>query len=905
MKRYFTLFFIFIFSTNVVFSATFSTIKGTVKDAQTKEELIGASIWIKEQKTGTVTGLDGSFHLQLNQFPVTLVYSYIGYVSQEIIIENSKQTTLNILLMPNAQQLEGVVIRAESVRNTDIGARTIERNALNVMNVVSARSIEISPDMTVANVIQRMSGVVMERDNSGDGQYALLRGMDKRFNYTLVNGVKIPSPDNKNRFVPLDIFPSELLDRLEVTKALTADMEGDGIGGAINMVMKDAPSDLQVTANLSTSVNSQFFSRDFQTFNHSAIDRQSPDGKYGLGFPSDMSHFTTKNLRVTEKSSLPMGIAGGFSAGGRVFKDKLGIVVASSYSNAYRGNTSDVYGIVGSSGSQHITNRFFSTEQTRLGTHAKFDLRLNKNHKLMWYNAYMDFQNKQVRDAIGGSTQVRTSQTVRMRWNHQSILTSTLKGDHHFLNNKLCFNWSLAYGRAFNETPDNTTIRLNVMGDEVSAYATGVATRRWEENSDNDKAVYANLIYFTRIGAVNVEWSTGVVLRDKQRESLFYEYKFRPASSTPQLKGEDWNHFDEIKMDLETISLLDPLNYDASEKINASYIQSKITLSKLQMIAGLRMEHTRQGYDLRFPLGGDTKPIGFQEYYSWLPSFHTRYELDRNTNLRFSYVKAINRPSFFEIVPYMKEFEDYREVGNPELRHTVADNFDLRYEYFPRSSEQIMVGVFYKYIKDPIEYGMAETGRGANYMPDNLGNANNLGIEMDVTRYFRKFGVKANYTFTHSRIVQPKWLEIDNPNPYAEHSRIIIGKNQYRQLFGQAAHVANISLLYRDMENGWNGQIAFSYTSKRLVDISRWYNEDIWQDGFIRLDASIEKTFPKIRLTVFAKASNLLNTPMYLYLDPNNPKDERFDNYARRKGGRIERIEHYGVNILIGLKYKL
>jgi hypothetical protein len=69
-----------------------------------------------------------------------------------------------------------------------------------------------------------MSGVIEERNSNGDGQYALLRGMDKRNNYTLVNGLKIPSPDNKNRFVPLDIFPSGLLDRLEVSKALPANI---------------------------------------------------------------------------------------------------------------------------------------------------------------------------------------------------------------------------------------------------------------------------------------------------------------------------------------------------------------------------------------------------------------------------------------------------------------------------------------------------------------------------------------------------------------------------------------------------------------------------------------------------------------------------------------------------------
>ena len=126
---------------------------------------------------------------------------------------------------------------------------------MNVVNVMSAKAIELSPDITVANVIQRMSGVTIERNSSGEGQYAILRGMDKRYNYTLVNGVKIPSPDNKNRFVPLDIFPSEMLDRLEVTKSLTANLEGDGIGGAVNLVMKDAPSERQFTVNLSTGYN--------------------------------------------------------------------------------------------------------------------------------------------------------------------------------------------------------------------------------------------------------------------------------------------------------------------------------------------------------------------------------------------------------------------------------------------------------------------------------------------------------------------------------------------------------------------------------------------------------------------------------------------------------------------------
>lgn len=203
--------------------------------------------------------------------------------------------------------LEGVTVVATNPGRTEAGARGIERSAMNVVNVMSAKAIELSPDITVANVIQRMSGVTIERNSSGEGQYAILRGMDKRYNYTLINGVKIPSPDNKNRFVPLDIFPSEMLDRLEVTKSLTANMEGDGIGGAVNLIMKDAPSERQFTANISTGYNAMYFDRDFQSFNHGAIVKQSPYEQ--MGKPEDnrvtMDNFTTDNLHMTWKSHCP------------------------------------------------------------------------------------------------------------------------------------------------------------------------------------------------------------------------------------------------------------------------------------------------------------------------------------------------------------------------------------------------------------------------------------------------------------------------------------------------------------------------------------------------------------------------------------------------------------------------
>ncbi|MDR0873888.1 MAG: TonB-dependent receptor [Prevotellaceae bacterium] len=808
---------------------------------------------------------------------------------------------------PRTESLAEVVIVGGEVRNTEFSARNIERNAVSVVNVMSAKAIELSPDLTVANVIQRMSGVTIERNSSGDGQYAILRGMDKRFNYTLVNGVKIPSPDNKNRFVPLDIFPSELLDRLEVTKALTADMEGDGIGGAVNLVMKDAPERWQFNVNLSTGYNAQFFGRDYQSFKPSAINRQSPNELYGLKYEAQMKNFSTANLHLNEGRA-PLNYAGGFSAGGRLFGQRLGVLLAGSYSDTYRGNSSDVYGATsGADGTQSITRRYFSNEQSRLGTHLKLDYRFSPRHKLMWYNAYMDFRNAQVREENGEKTQ-----NYRLRWNHQTIFNSTLKGSHAFLrNDKLRADWSLAYGDAFNETPDNVQIAMIVLNNLTKIDQNNSTTRRWEHNSDRDKAAYGNVHYdIAPAFGGTLTLSTGGMFRNKQRGSYFNEYRFTPMYDTKPpvsqheaIRGIDWNNFDEIKYGVAAFgNLSDPLNYDATEDIGAGYFSGKFIFRKWQVTAGIRAEHTQQGYDLKFPTEG-AQNSGQQDYTDWLPSLHVKYGVHRNANLRFSYARAINRPSFFEIVPYNMIYEDYKEKGNPNLQHTVADNFDLRYEFFPKASEQMMLGVFYKKIKNPIETGIETSGQDVYYMPKNFGDASNYGLEADVIKYFGWLGVKVNYTFTHSAITTEKAELVANPNRDAETNTIIINVNQTRPLYGQAAHVVNAALLFRDAKRGWDAQIAYSYTSNRLAAVSHYLDQDLWQAGYSRVDVSIEKSF-KMGLAVFAKASNLLDTPMIQYVHANK-SDNAQAGIERKNGGRVDRKEYYGQNILIGVKFKL
>jgi outer membrane receptor protein involved in Fe transport len=884
-----------------------SDIRGKVRDSATGEILVGATIYIKELKTGTASGLDGSFIIRnIAQGSYSVSCSFIGYqaIEKSITAGNNDIQTLNFNLVSLTKELGQVVITAQQEKNTDISARISEKVSNQVISVVSARTIELSPDLTVANVIQRVSGVTLERNSTGDGQYALLRGMDKRFNYTMVNGVKIPSPDNKNRFVPLDMFPSELLDRLEVTKSLNANMEGDGIGGAVNMAMKDAPAKMQMTANLSSGYNSLFFDDDDQTFDVSSINWKSPNEKYGLAYPVQMKDFTSKNLRLSHGKS-PPNLNGGFSFGDRYFDERIGILLAGSYQNNIRGNSSDLYSnSTDPDQQQTITHRFFSNHQTRLGLHAKLDFKLSPNHKLMWYNAFMDFTNAQVREAVS-----TTSRTTRFRFNRQSILASTLKGLHSFNNSRLNLDWSLSYGNALNETPDNVQINELIINSIASVDQNSGATRRWEHNSDRDLAGYANFQQRVNISdGVTLDLSSGGLYRTKARGSYFNEYTFKPYDETKTnprelIRGVDYNNYDEIKFSVNSYgNLSDPLNYDASEKIGAFYVMEKLAFANIQFVAGVRSEYTNQGYNLKFPTEG-ARNEGNQEYVDILPSFNLKLTLQENTNLRLAYSKALNRPSFFEIVPYSIIYEEYKERGNPDLKHTLAHNFDIRYEYFPTPSEQFMAGIFYKNIKNPIEFGMMNGfGQDVFYMPTNFGTANNYGLELDIIKYFSWFGIKANYTYTNSNITTTKMRVLPNPDPNAETNIITEYVNQTRPLYGQAAHVANISFLFREKNKGWDGQLAFSYTGNRLVIVSRYLNDDSWQSGYISMDASIERRFFK-GFTLFAKASNLLNSPMIQYVK-RNETNEMLTDVATYHGGIVERKEFYGLNFSIGIKFK-
>lgn len=911
---------------------SFAQVKGSVVDKNNNEPLQGAVIKFTNKNEGTksfmvTSGLDGTYFIRsATKGTYDVEITFIGYsdLLSIAVIEGTGSEVFDFKLERKQQQLEDVVIIGRGDRS-DYLTTQIERRSDNIVNAVSSKTIEISPDLSVANVTQRVPGVSLQRGTNGEGQYAIVRGMEKRYNYTLVNGIKIPSPDNKNRYVPLDIFPADLLERLEVTKTLTPNMEGDAIGGVVNMVMKDAPDRFSIRTNFAIGQSQTFWDGNkFEKFDHSQSSKLSPRVKNGTEYLASMDDFGT-NAFKHKSVSPPPAITAGLSIGGRLFKNKLGVLVAGSYQNSYRFVNSvflktETDRVDNSVSFTHILGRKYSFQQQRGGLHARLDYVFNPNNTIKLYvgdvrlieNKYRSQSDTGLVLGRVGPGTGRILNDTRTTRQVQNIFNTSLQGEHN-LASSLSMTWSAVYSKASSNQPDrgslvtSTGVTKDSEGhfQQQSIYMDNSTFRDWGRNSDEDKSGYLNLTYKTNLSEASIDWSIGGMYRDKTRNSDYDKYNIRPIPSPQVYNGNiDENTFYVFN---PQGSSSDALNYKAFEKVGAIYAMGKAELENLQVVFGARYENTNFNWKTSAPKSVEGA-IGSIKYYDILPSISLKYKLSSKQFLRASYFSSISRPGFYEVTPHTFDdgVSDYPEQGNPNLKRTTAENFDIRYEFFPKGLDQVLTGIFYKRINNPIEYAIVQRGANATfYSPDNFGNGSNYGFEFDLTKYLRVFGFKANYTFTQSKITTSKIRRFQKVN--ADGSTMLTQEevNQTRPLQGQSKHVANLSLLYKNSQKGIDAQISGVYTGGRINTVSPFLDNDIWQKGFIQLDFSAETRITK-RLSLYAKINNILNTPYKLEIRQKVPK-EKAEVIPFQKEGQnaFVRKDTYGASYLLGVRFRL
>ncbi|MGZ3832332.1 MAG: TonB-dependent receptor domain-containing protein [Mucilaginibacter sp.] len=951
MKRIFTLFISFL----LVSSSFASTISGYIFDKDSKEQLVGATVILEPGSVKTSSMLNGKYSISnVSTGKYRIKVSYIGYrsIDTAIDVRADENLKLNFYLVGNSSNLHEVSISAKSNKESDNYAKRIEQRANNLVNIVSANSIAISPDITVANVLARVSGVSVERGNNGDGQHAIIRGMDKRYNTTLINGVKIPSPDNKDRYVPLDIFPADLVERIEVSKSLTPDMEGDASGGVINMVMKTAPDGFRLEGNLGGGYSQLFSTRSFEGFSTSGVNSKSPAEILGLTTPAPVSAFPYRNLLTSAKKS-PINSNFSLTIGDRFLNKKLGVIFSGTNQNTYAGNNTfrlvenaTLEPAAGPNATMtqvfpEYLKRQYSSLTNRLGLITTIDYKFNQDNYISLFGTYLQLNEDRVRltnDQLlgnysyqGYTGSFQQSFETQTRQQRQSIYSTLLHGDNK-LATFFTVDWSLAFSEAKQQLPDlaafNTTQNISPVNSTTSASGTAIAgslaysplevrpeSRQWSHNTDKDLSAYLNFHYNTTVFDRKAVFGFGGMARHKNRDNFDNSYKLNPIPDQDSTY-QKYTSIPAAKFGFFGGGGSDPLGnaasnagvYTFNENVQAAYVQTKYFISdRLDVLFGVRVENTAQSYDSSLPvtIAGKTASISYTDF---LPSFNAKYALTKNQALRLSYFKSILRPAYSDLLPYLDNTgfgqDNFPTSGNPELQHSQIDNYDFRYEVFPNGLDQFMVGAFFKTIVNPIEYAVNPEGQSADYYlkPYNFGTAHNYGLEAVFRKYFGSIGIAGNYTYTHSLINSAKEFDYTDPTDNSFHKTFV---NQPRPLQGQAAHVGNLSLLYKNTKNGLDAQLAMVYTGERINSLSFYKGLDNWEKPTLNLDFAAQKEFSQ-HYIIYIKVNNILNTPYQLIVKQNNPGYSGINKLPIQDSPNYANVENgkYYARYTLGFRFK-
>ncbi|WP_426669578.1 TonB-dependent receptor domain-containing protein [Mucilaginibacter sp. McL0603] len=890
-------------------SAQNAILKGRITDGTSNEPLPGAYIHFDNLNKGAVTDAFGNFEFdKLSPGEYKIKVKYIGFeeFEKEINIAAGQVIILNIPLAEHKKDLNTVNVYGKLNESNESSSRQSEKNANNITNVLSARAMERSPDLNAATAITRVSAVTLQRNSGSDEAYAIIRGLEPRYNNSLINGVKVTSPDPVSRFVSLTIVPSDLLDRIEVSKTLTPEMEGDAIGGTVNLVFKDAPDHEYFKADVSLGYSAIFFNRKYDSFDEGAVQRKSPIDRFGSGYLAPPGYFSRPNLDFTKTTAPPTSLAS-FTYGRRFFNNKLGFIVSDSYQNQYYGTNSEFnIAILDPQNNNRpiisdVANRTYSTQQLNNGLSGHLDYKFDDKNKISLDNVFLYTYIAQARLSIdtsiiggnGGRVGPGTGTVYndnRSYIQNQYVENLKLSGKH-IIAKHFQFDWAGIYSNATANSPDRADLTLNhlINPDFTSTpnYFDAIS-RIWSKNGNKDLSATGSLSYTTDLGGNNnsLQLKAGGLYRHSTRFNKQNQYELKPAPEANGVKSPftDIYSANWIVYNVTGSLQSDVSNYTAFEDITAGYGQFKLTLNKLDVIGGVRVEGTKQGYDTN-PVVLTVLSSERKTYTDLLPSLQLKYKLNDLSNFRASYFKSISRPALFELVPTATFGEATDINGNPFIKHSEADNYDLRYELFPKNEEQFFLGAFYKNIKNPIEFALQGLDQGgqASTQPQNFGTAKVAGAEVVYSRYFGNLGISGNYTYTYSNIKSPKVYNTKT----AQGKDTSILKPQDRPLQGQTGNVINLSLLYKNDKHKEFIQLAYTYTSKTIPFIYNGYGYDYYTQPQSFLALSGEKQVSR-HFTLTAKVNNILNTPTTV----------KIDNLIQSK-------DLYNVSFNLGLRYSL
>lgn len=841
-----------------------ATISGTIRDSESGKPVPSTTVHLVEPSLYIMADRSGRYELKnVSVGKRTIEFKSVAHelISITISVEHASDVIVrDVSLVPAVMSAPELTITARANKETAASARMTEKSAPTVVTVLSAEEIAHYPDPSTAESMQRVSGVSITRVR-GEARNVIVRGMSARYNSVLIDGMRSPTPSTTTRDLQLDFLPSELLQRVEVTKSLTPDMEGDAIGGAVNLVMRTAPEHFLLRTRLGTGYANKLVDANYLGFNTDSI-FDDPLERFGANYQAKPTDFPHDNLKLVKHSVYP-DLLGDVTIGDRILDGKLGILLSGSVQKIYRySETIHNYDAIDVDNNEYLISRQFrlhSHDKTRWGLNSKVDYIVNASNEIS--ASFTGFIRHNIESRVLADSNF-VHQPVLYQKERSVVQTYTLSsisvtGDHKLSDFDL--HWRAARLEATQQKPDRAelaTVAELRNGVVVSQPVFYSVVRDWQHNDDRDYVGSIDIDWNGLRQSINTTFKAGLFARTKSRDNYQNTYVMAPltdsAGNLPPYTGVD-------ELTWEVLNLggtpqYGSNNYTCTELVSAGYLMARWEHGPWNVLLGARIEATDGKYET-YDVTQLAHVTSRHSYLDVLPSLHLRYALTPEQNLRFSLGRSISRPNYYDLVPYNIQGEDDREIGNPSLRRSISTNVDLRWEYYITSDEAISFGPFYKRIQDPIETAVDLSNPALpSIQSRNFGAADLYGAEITGNMALPlSLRLQATYTWTHSAITADKIL-------FNKETGKTLLVPETRPLQGQSEHVANIALAFDNKSgSGTFAQISLVFTGRRISHVSLYKDLNDYQLDYPILDASFEQEIGN-GFSTFLYLNNLLNT---------------------------------------------
>jgi outer membrane receptor protein involved in Fe transport len=881
--------------------------------SSTRFALPGVPVEVVGGSQVVYTDVDGRYTLDLAPGTYELKVAMDGYQEQTIRVEataGQRPVTADIGLSMT-RFAETVTVTADALLDavtSSAAAQLVERkNAQVITDNMGAQDMRANGDGDAAAAMARVTGLSVV-----DNQYVFVRGLGERYSNTTLSGSVLPTTEPDRKVVPLDIFPSGLLDSVQVAKSYSVDKSAEFAGGLVQIQPLKFPSRPVFDVSFGLGYNSistgrsmpqsPLGSRDFWGFDNGArsLPGSFPTSKIvrrgiytpEVGFSGDE---ITSYGRQLDNRWTPVSAEGspgqswGATYGSRW--GKLGLVasVTHSYKESFVQEQRNFYRVEEGGQLEAVTEYDFEigTQKAQVGAVFNVAYAFSPNHRLSVENFYSHSGKDEGRVFEGPNTENNLYlRNYRLQFIEEGLMSNAVGGEHFFptvANSRI--DWRASYARAARDEPDlreslyqaplgstaeNRVFRL--LDKSQSGF------RMFNELDDDTLDVAANWSVYLTANGRPVQLKAGPSYIRRERDASSRRFRYIPTNLVPldfTLPPEQLYTSSNVGPAFRFNEETRPVDaYDAKQETVAAYGMADLALShRARLIGGVRVEKFDLTVNTFDPFGlfvdRVTATIDSTDVF---PSLNLVYALQPNMNLRLGFSQTVNRPEFRELAAF--EFTDVvgnRSIrGNPDLKRALIQNLDARWEIFTGTRDVFAVSAFMKRFDDPIERVITGSAQPVATF-ENADSARNFGFEVEAARALgRRFYVAANYTFVDSEITLTEGLRRTQTS-------------LVRPLAGQSRHLFN--LIGGFSVGDFSTRLLYNFFDDRISDVGASGAPDVVEDARGIVDLVFSQRLAD-RLNVRVSLDNLTNA-----------------DYGFTQGSEVQRLFKLGRTVSVSFGY--